>query len=160
MRMVTMVGVLATVGVLALVVLHFVRDPIAVRREQLRQELAMVQPHPVDVGPLNTQVDIDSIQQAITGKEALWKELIPPPPPPPPPPKKAPNLAELLEGVQPTRQRVGEYIRIIVKGNPRGARFTVGDKINGVTIKEITATEVIFEYPWEGQVLTHTLPRS
>ena len=159
-RMITLLGILATVSVLTFVILNAVRNPIAARREQLRIELAAVPSERVDVGPLSRPVDIDAVQQSISGKEKLWQELIPPPPPPPPPPAPPPDIAKMLEGVQPTRQQIGDAIRIIVPGNPRGARCAVGDTINGVTIKEITPTEVIFEYVWKDKVLSCKLPRN
>jgi hypothetical protein len=158
-RVVTLLGILATAGALAFLVLNVVANPIAARREQLVTQLAEVPALRVDVGPLATHVDIDAVQESISGKKSLWQELVPPPPPPPPPPEPAPDLAKMLEGVQPTRQRVGDAIRIITPENARGGRYAVGDSINGVTITEITPTAVLFEYVWKEKVLTHTLPR-
>lgn len=157
-RVFTLTGVLATLAVLAYIGLNFVQSPIAAQREQLRIQLAEVPASKVEVGPLTARIDIDAVQQSISGKEKLWQELIPPPPPPPPPPEPPPDLAKMLEGVQPTRQQIGNAIRIAVPGNPRG-RFEIGDKINGVTLKEITPTEVIFEYAWKDKILTYRLPR-
>lgn len=152
-------AIAATALVLAYLVFNVVQSPMEARRERLRVQLAEVPASRVDVGPLVSRVDIDAVQESISGKGKLWQELIPPPPPPPPPPEPPPDLAKMLEGVQPTRQRIGDAIRIVVPGNPRGGRFAVGDVINGVTIKEILPGEVVFEYLWKDSVLTYTIPR-
>lgn len=150
---------------MAVVAQRVVHDPIDLRREQLEERLAKIQP-----GDLNyiTKPDVNfaELQKVIASKPKLWKELIPPPPVPirPPPPPKIPNLANLLKGVRPTMTTVGrgETAKVLIKlpKSSRGELKAVGDEINGVKIISFGRYEVVFELRKDGRRYTHSLARS
>jgi len=129
--------------ILTAIALNQVNDPFELRRIELEQRLSGISP-------------VQEKEDSFLGEFDGWDEG----PPPPPPPKK-PDLAEMLGEVQATRQQVGDKVKFVVPSNPRGEFKGVGDTINGLTIKSITRTEVVFSYLWaeKDQELTYTMSR-
>ncbi|HQN01543.1 MAG TPA: hypothetical protein PLL36_10725, partial [Candidatus Hydrogenedentes bacterium] len=70
-------------------------------------------------------------------------------------------LAGMLGEVKATRQQVGDKVKFLVPSNPRGEFKGVGESINGVAIKSISRTEVVFSYFWkeQDQELIYNMPR-
>ncbi|HEO71649.1 MAG TPA: hypothetical protein ENN80_10330 [Candidatus Hydrogenedentes bacterium] len=158
MERVLFILVLLAIGALgALIVLNAIQQPIKKEQAWLDEELARIRPTQV-LFP-KPDWDFHAWHQAIAGKAALWKEIVPPPPPKPKPPPKPPNIEEKLVGVEATRQQVGDKARIRTPDNPRGDFYGVGDTINGLRIKEVTKYQVVFCLEWMGQELTTSLER-
>ncbi|HNZ49503.1 MAG TPA: hypothetical protein PKN92_11730, partial [Candidatus Hydrogenedentes bacterium] len=82
------------------------------------------------------------------------------PPPPPPPPPQAPDLAQMLADVKPTRQQVGAKVKFITPTNAKGVFLGEGETINGVTIETISRTEVVFSFLWKEMNKTLTLTKA
>ncbi len=135
------------------------RNPMAARERALESRLSSIQivdedlPEP-DQAPLKEQRD------AIVQKTALWKALVAPAAKP----ESKPDLLEKLAGVQVGRQQIakGDAISIKIRMAPedrQGRWVTVGDKINGLTIKEIRPDAVVFSVKQDGKEYTAELPR-
>jgi len=161
-RFIIIGAVALSVVLLILAALQVVADPMREDRRWLKSELATIEPENLEF-ELSPELDYHQLESTIFDKDALWKELIPPPPPPPPPPKAPPkpppppNLGEKLKAHQPTRQQIGSgdsaKILFIVQGNKR-EYYSVGDVINGVTIKSVTPAEVLFSLTFAGKEYT------
>jgi len=156
-RNVLIAGAAVFVVVMAAAGYLFVADPLDARRLELAAELSEIKPVDVDFQPPDW--DFDAWGRAIAEKPALWEELIEPPPPPAPPPPKPPDLAKMIAGVSASRQQIGKKAKIITKNNARGEFMAVGDVVGGLTIKQITKTEVVLALKWKGKELTTSLPR-
>lgn len=110
------------------------------------------------------EVNFKKLVIAINAKPTLWRELVAPPPPP----KRiaaAPNLEKMLQGVTISSRLElgrGDSVKINVKtpADKRGAWKSVGDKINGLAIKEITKESVTFSLERGGKEYTYALPRT
>lgn len=149
---------LAAAGFIGALAINVVEDPLKEERRALSRQLERLRPER-KVYVTSTDLDFQRIRETITGKDALWDELIPPPPKPPPP-KKTPNFGQLLKGVSVGQGQIGDKIRIIMPGSPRGEFLGVGDKVNLLTISEITPEYVEFSLDWvDGETYTHRLQR-
>ena len=152
------VGAVILVAIVVALGYFLMANPLDARRLQLAAELAEIKPIEVDFHPPDW--DFEAWERSIAEKPALWEELVEPPPPPKPPPPKPPNLGKMIAGVSASRQQIGKKAKIITKNDPRGAFMAVGDVVGGLTIKEITKTEVILVLKWQGKELTTSLPRN
>ncbi len=148
------------VAALAWAVFLFVNNPFRARHAVLAAEIAEIKP--VDVTFAPPEWDFAGWQDAIAAKPKLWDRLYDPPAPPPPAPPKPPDLNKILSdnGVTVGRQQVGEKAKIMTKADARGAFMGVGDQIAGLTITEVTRTNVKFSMEWRGQTLEASLPRN
>lgn len=155
------IATLICVGVIALLAVTLVYSllfsPLADRRADLELELSQIKPVTVAFPAPNW--DFDSWQNSIAAKPSLWQELIAPPPPPPPPAPKPPSLDEKLKDVKLGRARIGDKAQIISKEFPKGTFVSVGDKVNGCTVKEITKQSVTFSLEWQGKELLKIISR-
>ncbi len=131
----------------ALVALHFVRNPMHQRAEALDARLASVIYVPESFESVE-ELNARELRDKIMAKQALWRDLVAPPPPPAVV-EKGPNLDELVKGIRPSaREQIsnaqGLRIKIRTEGDNAGKFYGVGDKLAGLTITEITANEVVF----------------
>jgi len=155
---VTIAGVAIVASLLVLMGYLLIANPMKERQQQLNRQIEAIQPIEVVFEP--PKWDFDKWQNSIAAKPKIWQDLVEAPPPPPPPPEKPPDLGALLKGVSPTRQQVGSKIKIITGTDPKGVFMQVGDTINGLTIKSIEKTEIIFSLMWQGKELTTSLPKN
>ena len=150
--------VIAVLAVVAVAIgLRSAINPYKARQSALEADLARIKP--VEVKLQTQQANFARWKQTIGAKPAVWQELIPAPPAPPPPPPKPPNTKEKIAGLKVTRQGIGNKARIMSKENPKGVFLGPGDSINGMKIKEVTKTSVIFSLQWNDQELTETVQR-
>ncbi len=161
-RLVYLAGGLAVAAIAAFAALNFVTDPLEDRRTELQRRLddSMFQPR-AEVGDGRAYV---AWRGAVEARPALWQELVEPPPPPPPPPPKpepCPDLQQMLQGVEATRQQIGSAVKLITPDNPRGEFFEVGDTVNGVTLEAVSRQRVTFTIPCpqQNKTVTYELPR-
>lgn len=165
MRIFVILCVIAAGACVAYVVYRQIGNPYTDREAKLREDLSnVVAPEVTYV--TTSDVDYQTLHQEVLAKPALFRELIPPPPPPeapPPPPPPPPDLVKMLEGVIATKATITKNgqpaAKIRTAADPRGDFKNVGDKVNGVTIKEITDQEVIFALTANEKEYTHTLKR-
>lgn len=146
-RIVLLAVAVWTVACVGLVAVRVVRDPMDVRVAKLDDRLNSIT-YVDESFESPKELDDRKIREGILGKEALWKDLVPPPPPPAPV-ETTPNLDEVVKGIRPSaREQLsnaqGLKIKIRTEQNPAGAFYGVGDRVNGLTISEITPREVIF----------------
>lgn len=155
---------IAGFGILAValmgMLLSIVRSPIAEQETALNARLESMQPRPIAYRT-TPGLAADKLVASITAKPALWKALVEAPPPP----KQIPNLAQLLQGVTVTRDRMktpdGAKVRIRTPKDPRGDWFGVGDvAVNGLTIKSVTSDAVVFTLTKDGTTYEHTVRTS
>lgn len=161
-RIINIVGTGLIALVIGAIVLNLVQDPMSARRAYLKQALAGIQATNDDEE--GAQWEFEKWNSVITGKSGVWTGLVPAPPPPPPappPPPQRPDLAQMLNGLKASRQKVGEKIKIITADNPKGAFYAVGDTVNGLKVKAFDKTTVTLSLEWkEGkEELTQTIPR-
>lgn len=137
-----------------------VDNPFHDRHRVLAAEIAGVKPVEVEFTP--PEWDFAGWQDAIAAKPKLWDRLYEPPAPAPPAPPKPPDLNKILSdnGVTVGRQQVGQKARVMTKADSRGTFMGVGDQIAGLTIAEVTRTNVKFTMEWRGQTLEASLPRN
>ena len=166
MDRVTMIAMLA-VGTLCLALTgkNYLDNPQKARMDALAKRLNAIEPRRIDY-ITQSNVDYTALQGQILSRPNLFQELIPPPPPPkvaPPPPPKPPDLNALLKGVLASRHEVTKggvkEIRMTTPASTTPEFFKVGDQINGVTLKEITRTEVIFSIVANENEYTKAIPR-
>lgn len=158
-RIVAVVAALILVRVL----MNLVIDPLHGTRQELARALAGVPPN----APLNDMgvTDFERLSRDIQAAPLLWQGLVAPPPPPPPPPPKmpsAPDLAEILNGVQVGKEQIGTTkIKVFTPEDKRGVWLEIGDLVKGCTLISFTREEAVFTYVWEegGQTLEIALPR-
>jgi len=146
-----------TVAIAIIMAINALLNPMRARQQELDAKLAVVTPTELSFN--QTQASLDQWQLAIAGKPALWNPLIAPLPAPSAPPGPGPNIEKMLEGITVSRQQVGSKVKIISPSNPRGSFVAVGEQVNGATIKEISRTTVTFSVNWNGQEITHAVPR-
>ena len=156
-RLLFILGLIVLVAIGGLIASNAVRQPVEAKHRWVYDELAKIKPMRVDFPGPNW--DFNTWHKQITGKSALWTEIVPPPPPPPPPKPKPPDIKAKLSGVQPLRAQVGKTVKIKTKENPKGSFYGPGDRIAGCTIKEITKEYVEFYLIWRDQELTTRLYR-
>ena len=166
-RLFAAISAVAAIALIGTMGLRFGSNPMNERRLTLENDLARISTKEVAF-ETTPNYDFESLQQTIRKKPKLWMELVPPPPPPPPTPKKIvqvppPDLANMLQGVSPTRQQLRKkgQVMVLIKTpkNPRGNYHSVGDVIQGVTISKIDKTSVVFSLSRNGKTYTHSLPR-
>ena len=142
------------------------RNPMDEKLANFELELAAVTYVPEEY-VTDSDANYDAIQRSIVQKSKLWKELVPPPPPPVPKPKpvKKPNLVKMLQGViASSRMEITgpggrKLIQVKTQENRTGAWLGVGDKVKGLTIKEITKEAVVFSLMSNNKEYTRSLPR-
>lgn len=158
--------VLVVVVSLGVGVAGVLRNPMEDRLPSFELDLAAIVYVPEEY-KTDSDVDYGAIVLGIVGKPALWKELVPPPARIAPPPKapKAPNFAKLLQNVAASaRQELIDsegrtLIQVKTPENHGGDWLGVGDKVRGVTIKEITGKAVVFSLISNDKEYTYSLPR-
>ena len=96
------------------------------------------------------EIDDRELRDRVMAKNALWSDLVAPPPPPPKPEEKGPDLDELVKGIRPSareqiRNAQGLMVKVYTEGDRNGKFLGVGDRVNGLTILEITDDEVVFQ---------------
>jgi hypothetical protein len=155
------IATIACAGVLAAIIgamaWCLVMNPMHAKRERLNMELAKIEPVEVPFDKPNW--DFDKWQRAVASKPGLWDSLIAPPPPPPPPPEKPPDVNAMAKDLSFGRQQIGNKVKMTKAKDAKGSFVTVGDKVNGLIVKEITKTAVVLSLEWKGQELTVSVPR-
>lgn len=163
-RLFAAISAVAAIALIGTMGLRFGSNPMDDRRHALENDLAKISTKEVAF-ETTPNYDFESLQGTIRKKPKLWMELVSPPPPPP---KKIvqvppPDLANMLQGVSPTRQQLRKkgQLMVLIKTpkNPRGSYHSVGDVIQGVTISKIDKTSVVFSMSRNGKTYTHSLPR-
>lgn len=144
------------------IALQAVRNPMHAREDALETTLAGVAGNSIDL-PNSAKPPLLMLRPQIVGKKALWSELVAAPPAPPKP-QADPNLKEKLKGVTATRQTIARGDAVLVKfylgpQDKAGAWKTVGEDINGLTIREITTEAVVFGIKQGEKEYTVELPR-
>lgn len=142
------------------------RNPMDARLADFELELAAVIYVP-EKYVTDSDVDYGVIVWNTAVKATLWKELVPPPPPPvrKPRPVKHPDLRKLLQGVVVSSRLeitgVGGRTLIDVKTpeDLNGSWLGIGDKVRGLTIKEITKEAVVFSLMSNNKEYTYSLRR-
>jgi hypothetical protein len=150
-------GFVVLLGICGIIVHHQVTRPLDEKLAWVDRELANINPTWVEFP--QPDWNFKRWHEAITGKKALWQEIVPPPPPPPPKEEPPPDLRKELTGVEATRSQIGQKVKFKTPENQKGVFYTVGDKINGLTIKSITKDYVEFSLQWKGEELTTRLGR-
>ncbi|MEK7793379.1 MAG: hypothetical protein AAB353_02565 [Candidatus Hydrogenedentota bacterium] len=150
---------------LALTGKNYLDNPQKARMDALAKRLNTIEPRRIDY-ITQSNVDYTSLQGQILSRPNLFQELIPPSPPPkvaPPPPPKPPDLEALLKGVIASRNELTrggvKKVRMTTPASKTPEFFKVGDQINGVTLKEIKRTEVIFSIIANEVEYTKAIPR-
>jgi type II secretory pathway component PulC len=156
-RIIFIAGCALLILIVGAVALFFVFNPMERHRVALAAELGKIQPE--DVPFPKPSRDYEKWVQQIAGKPNLWKELVEAPPPPEPVKPPDPKLEEMLKGVTIGRQQIGSKVKIMKPDDQRGQFYTVGDTINGCTIKEISKTDVTFSLTFEGKELLYKMQR-
>ena len=155
------IGTIVCVGtlgvILAAMAWFLVMNPMRAKRESLSMEIAKIEPVEVPFDKPNW--DFTKWQQSVASKPALWDSLVAPPVPPPPPPEPPPDVNAMAKDLSFGRQQVGNKAKMTKAQDPKGSFVAVGDKVNGLTIKEITKTGVVLSLEWKGQELTVSVPR-
>lgn len=155
-RSLFIVGAGALVAILILFVLGWVKSPVREQRQSFKGQLDQIVIPDMQFGETQDP-EYDAWQQAIANRPKLWQPLMRPQERKAPPPA----LAQILANVSPTRTEIGSgasrKVQIRVGGRPDW--YTVGQQINGCTIKEITDTTVLFSVVQAGQEYGIPLPR-
>ncbi len=134
-------------------------DPTTDQREWVRAQLMTAESSADNTRDGGSAVDFVSMEQTIANRNHLWTPVIPQPRQAPP----APDMEGPLRDVEITRESMGFgddlRVRIRTGSNRRGRWMGVGDVLNGLTIKEITDTEVVFSKESHGREYTTQLRR-
>lgn len=139
-----------------------VMNPMGARERALESRLAGMVVFEDDL-PEPEKTPLRQLRVAITGKTALWKELVAAPAAAAKP-TADPNLKEKLKGVTATRQQIirpdGVSVKMFIgPQDKRGTWKKVGDTVNGLAIREITPETVVFATKQGGKEYTVELPR-
>lgn len=158
-RSLLIAGLIVLAVVWILIVGGFVRNTAGHRRVQLEQQLAAIEPETGEVEPPRDP-DTSALQRVIAAKPGLWRPLVPAPTAP----RAEPDLAKRLADVVARRHQMGSGDNLKVKvqigkADRRGSWLGKGDAVNGVRIKEITDTHVVFFVQEGGREYTHAIPR-
>lgn len=156
-RILYMVGAVLLIAVLAFGGYRFYTHPMTGRMQTLNERLKGIKA--IDVKFEKPPWDFDKWQRAVAAKPALWEALVAAPLPPPPPPKPQPNLVEMVKDISFGRQQIGSKIKMVSGKESKGTFVSIGDTVNGLTVKSIDKTSVVLSMQWEGQELTTELPR-
>ena len=156
-RVCSIVGLVVLTATICLVLLNIVRNPMDSRRAAQESRVSsVIMPAPPN---FDNREDFSASLLAIQSKPKLWSALVPAPPAQ----MKAPDMAGLLKGVQPTRGQIGKgeglKVKIKTPHSKRGEWMKKGDIVNGLTIKSVTKDEVIFSVTVGGREYTHPLKR-
>lgn len=146
-RVVLGVAALWAISCIALLGYRAAFNPLNDRRAALDARLAAITYVPERFETAE-QVNYRKLREAVTAKEALWKDLIDPPPKPGPVETK-PDLNARLEGVFISAREelvIGDTVKVMVRTplNKSGSWLSVGDKVNGLVIAEILPEKVVF----------------
>ncbi|MBX7256365.1 MAG: hypothetical protein K1Y02_08375 [Candidatus Hydrogenedentes bacterium] len=150
-RLALPVCVLVLVALLALLVLGFIKSPVAAERQRFAVQLEELEP-PAYVAD-NTEADSAAWRNVVTSRTDMWAPLVKAAVQAAPPP----NLSSMLAGVQPKRNKMADKIQIIVDGVK--GWYGKGQQIKGCTIKDITDAGVVFSLSQAGQEYNVTIPR-
>lgn len=161
-RIVVMVCAVWTVLCVGSIAWQIVRNPMGARAETLEARLADGWTIAEDM-PEPNSAPMRQLRTAITGKKSLWTELVAAPPAPPKP-QADPKLKEKLTGVTATRDGIARGDKVFVKiflgpQDKNGSWKSVGDVVNGLTIREIAPEAVVFGLEQGGKEYTVELPR-
>ena len=156
-RYISIVGAIVLAVIIGMIAWNMVYSPTAGRRARLERELAALAPHGANAG-MEMPEEIDALQQVVAEKPQLWEPLVAPPRAPGNGPA-APDLDEMLRGVTATRREVGARVLIEVPDGDGRVLVGVGDRLRGLTVKEIARTHVVFSLTSGGTEYTKTLPR-
>ena len=161
-QIITVACALVVTASLVVGILRAVQNPMHERLAQLEAELASVVYIPEEYA-MNSSANYAAIVMGIARKSVLWEELVAPPVRKPKP-KAPPNLEKMLKGVVASLRFEIESadtvsIKITTPENRKGDWMSVGDKINGLTIIEITRDSVLFTLNSGGEEYTYSLPR-
>jgi len=152
--------IVASIATSLLIVFNFIMNPMESRKKWLTDEIAKVPEKLKEADELS--FNNVSYGALIGERPQIWASLVD---------KPAevvveqaaqkPNIDQMLEGVQVTRFKIGDRIKIITKNNPDGGFFGVGDKVQGCVLKEYTRLDATFTFDWkEGkQTLKTIMPR-
>ena len=147
----------ALAAICGLIVWGLVSNPVAVRRSLLNERLSITAPPDETAAK---QDDYATLENAIGAKPALWKPLIVRPQQQTPPPDLEKLLGEVAIGSGQIGSGNSVRIKILTsKADRRGQWVTKGDVVNGLTVQEITETEVVFSLVQGDKEYTTTLPR-
>ena len=139
------------------------RNPFHERLTDFERQMAAVTYVPEEY-KADSDANYNLIVMAIVRKSALWKELVPAPVARAKPVKK-PDLKKMLNGVRASSRLemtvAGGGVLIDVKTleDRNGSWLGVGDKVNGLTIEEITKEAVLFSLTIKDKEYTYSLSR-
>ncbi len=157
-RTVTVTGGAIFLLLCGVLVWQIVDNPLEEQREWLNAELTAVR-NAERGGDEYRAADFAGMEDAIRGKDQLWRPVVPEPEQAPP----TPDLDAMLRGVSITRESMGSgdslRVRVRTSGNRRGEWKGVGDQVNDLTIKEITDSAVVFSLVSHGTEYTKELSR-
>ncbi|NUM56527.1 MAG: hypothetical protein HUU46_23085 [Candidatus Hydrogenedentes bacterium] len=133
---------------LVLFVAGFVRNPVLAERQRFERELAENAPTEIDIS-LERDPDFENWQRVVSSRANLWGPLVPPQKVEAP----APMLAEILAGVEPTRNKIGtgDSMKVQIRVDGKKDFYGKGDQIKGCTINEITDADVVFTLVKDGK---------
>jgi hypothetical protein len=141
------------------IVLNAVNKPYAVRQTALAARLQEVLSAPPSEAEA-FQADYAQWKSTIEGRAGVWDSLVPPPAPKVAPPDPGKEMAGISVLKGSAGSGVNAKVRLSAPGNERGKMFKVGDAVTpNVTVKEVTANQIIFDVKVGGQTVTHPLPR-
>lgn len=155
------VWIAACAGVL---VWRLVQNPLDARYTSLEQRLGGMSYTEGDIAAPE-QSEYKPMHQFVARKPALWQELVAPPRKVVKKVERKPDLLQKLKGVRSLRREeivVGDQITVKIRTteNPNGDWKTVGDKVRGLTIEEITPEAVVFGLEEGDKTYTAELPRT
>jgi hypothetical protein len=134
-----------------------IHNPMETKQVALTERLDGIER--VDVPYQKREVDVESVQKKLAAKPKLWDQLLDPPkaaaPTPPPPPP----IEEMAKTLSFGRQQIGGKVMMTKTGEKKGSFIAVGETVNGLTIKEISKTNVVLSLIWQGQELTTSKER-
>lgn len=135
-------------------------NPMEAREANLESEIANIETRPIFyIAPAN--IDYAELDAQLKAHPGVWRELVPAAAAAAPV-AAGPNFTELLAGVVAGNvMGLGDTlkIRVVTPAKPRGYWVKVGDSINGATIVEITATDMVFEKIQNNKPYKYALPR-
>jgi hypothetical protein len=160
-RTLLILGVLTAAPFAGVLVYNGATDPLAEQRLWMEDRLARIVTLDNNTGGDNAD---GTWLEAVATRPGAWRSITTPPPAPeaaPPAPPSKPDVKKMLEGVLPTRQQIGDKIKLRTPQSERGEWFVKGDSINGCVISEIDKTSVTFSFNWKegNETIVVKLPR-
>ncbi len=146
-------GIAVLAGLCVMAILNLVKNPVEARYGDIASIIEADEIYEISIlydgddgdGGQDSQSPAAKMRNEIASRASLWAPIVDVPPPPAPPP----DWNKLLKGIILTRTFIGEgpERKVKILKDPKdtvGEWVGAGSRVNGLLVKEVTDTAVVF----------------